>query len=910
MLNPGDLVGPYEIRGFIGQGGMGQVYKAFDPRLERTVALKVIVVPERASDGDSARVSGEFSARLLREARAVASLSHPNVVGVYDVGESNGRLYLAMEYVLGSTLRSVAADAPVARKLRWLVDVARALEVAHRAGLVHRDVKPENVMLREDGVVKVLDFGIARRTVAAAGEDARMQDTVTGSGGIAGTPVYMAPEQIKGHDVDARCDQFAWGVMAFELLAGERPWSDAGDVLSVVARILTDPVPPLRERSPDVPTAVEETIRRTLAKAPDDRFASMADVADAIEPFATQSTGGDRIRITPRATTSGAGDEPVAYAATTRVPTSVSLPPPSAATGTTTKSSKKEGGATSDAARKKRRARQARRRLAKLALPLSLLAALALAVFLVKTKLGGGGAGGGLASSAARPLSTVPEAEAAYVDAMARWRDGAVSRSRASLRRAIDLDPTFAAAHLELAIHLAQDDPSAAQAAYQSAYEHRHMLPVRESDLLEACEPYVRPRPDLEEWETRLAAAVFRHPRDAELQLLLGRARERLGGDDAAKQAYEDALKVDPGYAPALAALAGAYRNLGQTADALAATERCAKVAPVASICLETRYRLFQEIGECPRAREVAELWRQREPQSTAAHAAFARALYGDGAARAGVEEALSHVWSLQPAARRASGEQLDRMYLAIVDGELARADEIARDLEAALPATADQYDHAQPTRVRVNVLLEMGDYEAAAKVARAYLDKMDAWSPYLFAPDPSIAFYEPLYRAGQITKAELDAQRERWIAREKRRLAGGDHGARAAWGSWTLWGSFAETRDEAIEALEHIPAGVPLPVGSRRALYLDFALGKVYVLAGRPADAFEHLTRVTGTCASIEDAMVIARARYYLGMAYEAKGDRARAREAYARVAATWPKGTKSRTVRAAEQRLAALGR
>src|SRR5689334_15606935 len=122
MLKPGDLVGPYEIRGFVGQGGMGQVYKAFDPRLERTVALKVIVVPAHGFQDDSDRVVGEFSARLLREARAVASLSHPNVVGIYDVGESTDRLYLAMEYVVGATLRSVATtEISLARRLRWLV---------------------------------------------------------------------------------------------------------------------------------------------------------------------------------------------------------------------------------------------------------------------------------------------------------------------------------------------------------------------------------------------------------------------------------------------------------------------------------------------------------------------------------------------------------------------------------------------------------------------------------------------------------------------------------------------------------------------------------------------------------------------------------------------------------------------
>src|SRR5690606_38205353 len=137
-------------------------------------------------------------------------------------------------YVVGTTLRSLVgqADVPTPRKIRWLIDIARALHAAHVAGLVHRDVKPENVMVREDGGVKVLDFGIARRTrLDATPDDPHRADTVTGAGAVAGTPVYMAPEQIKGGEIDARCDQFAWGVTAFELLSGDRPWPESGDLL-------------------------------------------------------------------------------------------------------------------------------------------------------------------------------------------------------------------------------------------------------------------------------------------------------------------------------------------------------------------------------------------------------------------------------------------------------------------------------------------------------------------------------------------------------------------------------------------------------------------------------------------------------------------------------------------------------
>lgn len=892
MLKPGDLVGPYEIRGFLGQGGMGQVFKAFDPRLERTVALKVIVVPERGSPDDSAGKIGEFSARLLREARAVASLSHPNVVGIYDVGESEHRLYLAMEYVVGTTLRSLASDAEIttARKLRWLIDVARALEVAHRAGLVHRDVKPENVMVREDGAVKVLDFGIARRTMKV-GDEQQQLDTVTGGGAIAGTPVYMAPEQIKGRDVDARCDQFAWGVMAYELLAGERPWPDNGDVLQLVAKVLTDPPPPLRARVSGLASAVEETILRTLAKEPDARFPSMADAADALEPFATQTTGGDRVRITPRGPTES--NDPSAFAATTRVPTSISVAPvPAESRGPGEKTNPEVPG------------QRPRRKLAQLAVPLVLLGALvAIVVVVRKTASVNGGA------DASRPLSAVPEAEKEYHDAMRQWHDGATGKARTTLRHAVDLDPTFAAAHLQLAIQTVQEDPAGAQASFQSAFEQRHMLLARDAALLEACEPYVRPRPDLDEWETRLTAAVFQFPRDAELQFFLGRAREKQGADEAAKAAYEAAVRLDSAFVPALAALASAERNLGRMSEALSATERCVKQSPVASTCLQTRYRIFSETGECSRAREEASQWRTVEPQSPIAAGAFARALYADGAPRPSVEEALSRSWALYPPLKQQSSERWDRTYLAIVDGDLAKAEELARELDAALGPSADQYDHAGPARVRMNLLYEIDDVAGAAKVARGYLDRMDAWAAYPFAPDPSIAFYEPLYRSGEIKKVELDRQRTRWMEREKKRLAGGDHSPRAAWGMWSIWGGFAETKEEALEAIARMPQ-LPLPVGSRRAVSLDFGIGKVYALVGRSREAQAALLRVTGTCSSLEDAMIVARARYYLGMAHEANGEKQQARDAYLEVVEMWPKETRSRTLRWASQRLEALSK
>ncbi len=899
MLKPGDLVGPYEIRGFVGQGGMGQVYRAFDPRLERTVALKVIVVPaterEKASEGsqEAATPGGLTEGRVLREARAVASLSHPNVVAIYDVGDSNGRLYLAMEYVVGAALRSFVAstELPLSRRVRWLVDVARALEAAHRTGIIHRDIKPENVMVREDGVVKVLDFGIARRTVNTTPEEQHRVDTITGSGTIAGTPVYMAPEQIKGGDVDARCDQFAWGVMAYELVTGHRPWADANDLLSLVAKVLTEPPPSLKASTKEIPTVVEETILRALAKDPAQRFPSMADVADALEPFATQSTGGGGVRVTPRPSTH---DDP-AYAATTRIP--VSMEPGS-------RPSEKPQGV--EAVDPKRRVRS-------LALPLVLLGALAATTaYVVKLRPGTPPVDPSTppTTSATRPLSTVPQAETAYKEAMGLWRDGALVKAQAALARAVELDPSFATAHLQLALQQASaNDETAAQAAFQNAYQHRHMLLPRDERLLEASEPYIRAAPDLEEWETRMTSAVFQYPRDPELQYYLGRARQLQGDHAGAKTAFQAAVRLDDGFIPGLAAMAKSDRSLGNVADGLATTERCIKRSPVASTCVETRYELLFAAGECARAKEEATRWGSLEPQSPRPFACLARALHASGAPRPSVEEVLARRWSLVAPDARKQLELWDRTLLAVLDGELERADELAREFDAGLPHTADSYDHAEPGRLRVNLLLEMGKAKDAAKVARSFLDRVAAWPSYPFAPDPSIAFYEPLYRAGEITRRELDEKRAAWLEGENRRASEG-HSPRDPWTTWaTVYGSFAESREEAVEALERMPAGEK-PNARVGSIFIDFAVGKSYALTGRWAEARPYLERVVASCATFDSALVIAKARLFLGQAQEAKGDRAAARATYEKVLETWPKTTPSRTLKRASELVAPLRR
>jgi serine/threonine-protein kinase len=274
-VGPGDRFDRYEIEERLGQGGMGEVFRARDTKLERRVALKVV----RRGPGDSLGTDG--AARILREARAAAALNHANAIAIHDVGEVDGVPFIAMELVSGRPLRAFVGDesTPLEAKIGWLLDVARVLGAAHEKGLVHRDVKPENVMVRDgDRVVKVLDFGIARRVAGAASGDAHTApalQTITQDGAVVGTPVYMAPEQLRNEPIDGRADQFAWGVMAYEVLTGASPWRSPIGSLEVISEILNFTPPAPRERNGAIPAAMDAAIVRALAKKRDDRFETM-----------------------------------------------------------------------------------------------------------------------------------------------------------------------------------------------------------------------------------------------------------------------------------------------------------------------------------------------------------------------------------------------------------------------------------------------------------------------------------------------------------------------------------------------------------------------------------------------------------------------------------------------------------
>jgi eukaryotic-like serine/threonine-protein kinase len=285
-LTAGARLGPYEIVSPLGAGGMGQVYKARDRRLDRTVAIKIL--PQ------SLAIDAEFRQRFDREARVIAQLDHPHIGALYDVGEERGTSYLVMQFLEGETLadRLHRGPLPIEEAIRYAIQVASALAVAHRAGIVHRDLKPGNVMLTSSGA-KLLDFGLAKTTSpveSTIATQATVPPQLTTQGAIMGTFQYMAPEQIEGGNADSRSDVWGYGCVLYEMLTGTQPFQGKSSA-SLLANILNTEPPRLRERRPSVANALDYLVHRCLQKEPEARWQSMIDITHQLHWVAAIEEG-------------------------------------------------------------------------------------------------------------------------------------------------------------------------------------------------------------------------------------------------------------------------------------------------------------------------------------------------------------------------------------------------------------------------------------------------------------------------------------------------------------------------------------------------------------------------------------------------------------------------------------------
>lgn len=302
-IPPGTRFGQYEIGTQLGVGGMGEVYLAIDTRLDRKVALKIL--PAKLADNE------DRMRRFVQEAKATATLNHPNIAQIYEIGKERGLNYIALEYIDGKTLRHCLADVPpeLRKVLRWFQHVAEGLAKAHAAGIVHRDLKPENIMIARDGQVKILDFGLAklveptRASLLSSAE--REYDTMDLSeshstvGVVLGTAGYMSPEQAQGRSaaIDTRSDIFAFGCILFEAVTGRKAF-EGKDRIERLNKIIREAVPPVTDFNPEAPLELQKIVRRCLEKDPEDRYQSIKDVALELKELRRDLAEGSSVQTT------------------------------------------------------------------------------------------------------------------------------------------------------------------------------------------------------------------------------------------------------------------------------------------------------------------------------------------------------------------------------------------------------------------------------------------------------------------------------------------------------------------------------------------------------------------------------------------------------------------------------------
>jgi serine/threonine-protein kinase len=843
----------YTIEALLGEGGMGSVYRAYDASLDRRVALK-IVRPEgtaRTTGGSSSNAR----ARLLREARSAAAFTHPNAVSIYDVGEVEGVAYIAMELIEGRTLRAALSDPSfhLDTRIAWLRDIARGLAAAHRRGIIHRDVKPENVMITTDGVVKMLDFGIARRAQTAPdalGPTQMQGESLTAEGAIVGTPLYMAPEQIHGDELDARVDQFAWGVTAHEVLTGELPWGTERNALRAVADMFSRPPRRVRDRVPEVPPELEAAILRALSRDPSDRFPTMEDLIGSFAPEAL-----------PQESWRGRSLAPPPKPSRWRSP---SLPRGAAAAA------------------------------------LVVVVALAAARALRSRPPAPGDSrdapdAGGLAVTAFPATSVHADAVATYASALRDLRSGNLDAAEDGFEKAAERDPDLAAAQVRLiALAIEHDEDSAP--AYRRALQLRSRLSERDREILDAFAPLIESDPaDYNEVSRRFAHLAAVRANDAEIEGDLARVELLRYDGAAALRAVERAMDLDPDYGDAAMMRVEAERTLGRFDDARAHADECfARFS--ASECLVERSLVAQFTGE-PDALAIARKQQTLAPDSVEAAKALAGALFASGAAPAAVRVAFQPARAgMTPLVQDATDARL-----AILTGAFADARRLLLRVRDQVPMIRS----AQATFAWTLVCLdeEMGDIEAMVDDAQTYAASLPAFSrtrgPTL--ADPEIPILRVLVEHGKMAPEELARRRADFVGAAAPQVGADGHAV-----LWLVaYALAARTRDDARDALAAAPQ-----YGEPKYHYMGGGpVGHVHLLAGDVLGALPDLHRAARATDVFFNPVLAVRAHLDLAQALERSGDVAGACAEYGFVVRAWGAATpRSISARDARERSRAL--
>lgn len=805
-LQRGDRLGRYTMLDVLGQGGMGTVFEAHDAQLDRRVALKLL---------RSDRVYGPGARdRVLREARAMAKVHHPNVVTVYDAGELDGILYIAMELVQGTTLAHWLREQPRGwrESLSILLAAGRGLAAAHAAGIVHGDFKPANVLLDGQGRVAVTDFGLAS---GRGGEPS--------AGG--GTPGYMAPEQYLGIDVDARADQFSFAVSVHEALFGERPFagSDLRELRDAVVRGRIRPV----ASDGGVPRGLGATLRRALDPRAEARYPTLEALITAIGRFApSRSIPAARLLAIVVVVACVCALLAVAAWRRTHPATTAGLTPEAASVTLITE------------------------------LPM--------------------------------PSSGSPQALAAYRRGLEAQRAGSLLTERRELVAATDADPEMAQAWLRLALaEIWSREPTRAREDYRHAADLSAHLDAHDRALLEAAEPVIQRVPmDLAEHAGRLAAAVDRFPRDAELAGAYAYAVYRTGRWKDAIEAYDHAIALDPSQAEQFRFEALARSYLGDFDGARATADACEKACPSSGMCPMIRATLSEQTGDC-RAEET-EVRSMMLKGTVEGYDWFGDALASQNEPADAVLEAqrmrLQHIPPDAVALRTAT----NAVQLALWQGDFDAAERLSANVESVASEVPTEEEHAYAAGPTVLAYLESGRTGEARKAAEAFLARRPSWTVAgeytlggLRRTILPLMFEARL--AGGAPASEVKAQRDAFLADWGSHLP-----APHASNAWLATYAYVATPDEAREAMAALAEYSPLPVYRGETLW-EAAEGHVRLLAGDVAGALPLLERGAGVCLALSHPVERVRAQLDLAEARAASGDREGACEAYAAVIARY---------------------
>jgi serine/threonine-protein kinase len=945
-LEVGARFARYTIEASLGDGGMGQVYRAFDVKLQRRLALKILIKNEGQSPGEEDR----SAALILREARAAAALHHPNVVTVFEVDAHDGVPYMTMEFVPGRSLRSLVGhpDVPLEQRIRWLLDIAKALAAAHQAGIVHLDMKPENVIVRDDGVAKVLDFGIARRG-SQGGDGSQTSATdptepdalapIT-KGPVAGTPRYMAPEHVRHQDLDGRTDQFAWGVLAFELLTGRYPWDSQGNLFDLFTAIVGLPLPPLRSYCPVVPEELERVVSRATSKSRDDRFPSMTEIAQRIAALLSNSPLPDaderpswslpnaRVHVLQEHTLDQTERDPSIPAPLPQVRASV-LPFIHSPSGSPASVSQPPPEAPATSAPSKPPPRLSARRLVTLFGAL-VGATLAIALGVYFNYFNGRSLSPGKPAEAVALLAAFPaptaitdlppprrcnaEALDAYRGALQAIRDGVWEQADIKLERAVELDPGCAEAHLRLALTTwsSSQGPTRARDIYRRALELRADLSPRDQGLLQALEPMFRGTPpDVRSTIQRLESLSEQYPGDAELALL---PSDYAGDKDLTTDRTRRALVLDPHYSDAWQRLGRLLALAGRVDEAVATFEQCLKNAPNSVDCPAELAALQRRAGRCDALAGTARLLIARNPGSSRGYKTLAAALAAEDKPRKAVYDALVQRWARLSEPVRRREQLLEQARLDILNGDFGGAEAKVLELTHLVEADPDLEPHVVPALLLAYLMLETGREAKAGEIAGDVLARKSAWEANrsflrfnLRTHDFELRMLQVERIAGVLPESEWTAARARWMdsARSANIMASED-----------IWVAAMAmpvmSSEEAREAVQSMPASL----GSRpawqviRTLELSSAfIGHALLEAGRVKEAQTYLREATASCFEIDEPITHTQAHLWLGQALEQEGDTGGACQAYEVVVKRWGREPSSKSAALAKKRVKALG-